>query len=339
MAENREENTNSGEIEAKFQQELSEIALLEEQSQSELQKLTQRNATVSTHLKQVQSQIDEMPPSDIRAAYDAALESQQRLTLMRGQMDKLQSEKQHIERFLASLQEMETSNQSGKAIQADGGGPDSSVRALIHAQESERQRLSRQMHDGPAQALSNIVLQAEIAKRLFEVDPEQAREELENLKNSASATFQKIRDFISDLRPVILDELGLLPTIERYSASYAKKSGLDIDVSGGTSDRSLESYLEVLILRTVQEIISGSDLHDQASSMKVQLDIGDREVSVVIEDDGRGFDSPNLPEDSAMLVKTISDRVEMLGGSFDVQSTPGSGSRFSFSIPAAFSSA
>lgn len=338
MTENRKENIVTGELEAGLQQELNEIALLLEQSKGDLEKLTQRNAVVSTHLQQVQSQIEESSPTEIRAAYDAALEAQQRLALMSGQMDKLQSEKQHIESFLEALHQMQFPDQGDDAAQAEGSRPEASMWALIQAQESERQRLSRQMHDGPAQALSNFILQAEIAKRLIEVDPEKAREELDNLKNSASATFQRIRDFITDLRPIILDELGLLSSIERYSDSYAKKSGLDIEVSATETDRSLESFVEVLIFRNIQEIISGQDLHDQASSMKVQLDIGDREVKVIIEDDGRGFDSLHLPEDPAMLIKGIGERLQMLGGSFDVQSSPGSGSRFSFSIPAVYSS-
>lgn len=332
MTENRADKTNVGKLESEFQQELSEIAILLEQGKGDLEKLTERNATVSSHLQLVQSQIETMPATDIRAAYDSALESQQRLVLMRGQMEKLQSDKMRIESFLTALRQMQIPTQYSNGNQSEGD-PKKSAMALIQAQESERQRLSRQMHDGPAQALSNFMLQAEIAKRLFEVDPEKAREELDNLKNAASATFEKIRDFITDLRPVILDELGLLSTIERYANTYAGKSDINIEVSASSSDRALESYMEMLLFRTVQEIISSPELHDQASAMKVQLDVGDRELSILIEDDGRGFDALNLPEDSAMLVKSISERMEMLGGSFDVQSSPGAGSQFAISIP------
>jgi two-component system sensor histidine kinase DegS len=332
MTENQVDNINPGELESELRQELSDIDLLLEQSKGDLEKLTQRNATVSSQLQTVQSQIEAIPAADVRAAYDAALESQQRLVLMRGQMEKLQSEKQRIESFLTVLRQLQIPTQNSNGNKSDGG-TEKPILALIQAQESERQRLSRQMHDGPAQSLSNFVLQAEIAKRLFEVDPEKAREELDNLKNAASATFEKVRDFISELHPVILDELGLASTIERYANSYAKKTGMSIEVSASSVERVLESFLEVLVFRTVQEIISSPELHDQASSVTIQLEIGDRELSILIEDDGRGFDSINLPEDPAMILKAINERVGLLKGSFDVQSTPGTGSQFSVSIP------
>jgi len=328
----------SGEREAELQQaqqELDDIVLLLEQSKTEVDKLTQRNATIGTHLQQVQSQIEELPPSELAKAYDAALEAQQRLMVMRGQIEKLRSDRKHIERYLSVLQD---STQTGRAGEAGGQGMSAAVEALIHAQESERQRLSRQMHDGPAQALSNLVLQVEIAVRLFEVDPEKARQELDDLKNAASDTFQKVREFITDLHPITLDELGLIPTIERYANSYAKKSGLEVVVSAGGSDRALGLHLDVLVFRTVQELISTPSLHEQASSINVQLNIEDRAVKVVVENDGRSFDPIDLPDEPALLVKSISERVEMLGGTFDVEGRPGSGSLFSVWIPLVSSS-
>jgi two-component system sensor histidine kinase DegS len=98
---------------------------------------------------------------------------------------------------------------------------------LVNAQETERQRLSRQMHDGPAQALSNFILQTEIAMRLMDVDAGQAREELNSLKASAMGTFQKVRNFIFELRPMMLDDLGLAPTIRRYADAFKEQTGLD----------------------------------------------------------------------------------------------------------------
>ena len=86
---------------------------------------------------------------------------------------------------------------------------------IVTAQAAERQRLSRQMHDGPAQALSNFILQTEIAMRLLDVDPAQAREELGNLKTSAMGTFQKVLNFIFELRTMMLDDLGLITTLRR----------------------------------------------------------------------------------------------------------------------------
>ena len=80
------------------------------------------------------------------------------------------------------------------------------------------------MHDGPAQSLTNFILQAEICQRFFDRNPDKAAEELENLKNDASMTFQKVRDFIFDLRPMMLDDLGVVPTVRRYTESFRRKT-------------------------------------------------------------------------------------------------------------------
>lgn len=316
------------------QRELAEVDLLLDQSKGELDKLTQRNATINAHLQQIQNQIDEVPAPDIRVAYDAALEAQQRLVVMRGQFEKLHSDKAHLEHQLQVLKKIREASQGGLELKEDGRSPLASIEVMIQAQEQERQRLSRQMHDGPAQALSNFILQTEIALRLFEIDQEQARQELNSLKVAASSTFQKVRDFIFDLRPMMLDDLGLVPTIKRYADYLAEKMGLEIVVNVSGSERRLEPYLEVVVFRATQELLSNASLHAQASSIKVQLDISERQVRASIEDNGRGFDPHAVPAEAELTLKAIHERMDLLGGSFDIDSAVGQGARFAFSVPA-----
>ena len=315
------------------QRELKEIDLLLEQSKVEVDKLTQRNATINAHLQQIQSQIDEVPPSDIRVAYDAAMDAQQRLVVMRGQLEKLSSDRNHLERILQVLDKIEAASQVEVPAEKDGRSPHASIEIMTQAQEAERQRLSRQMHDGPAQALSNFILQTEIALRLFEVDQDQARQELNTLKEAASHTFQKVRDFIFDLRPMMLDDLGLVPTVKRYADYLAKKLGLEINVNVSGSERRLEPTLEVIVFRAIQELLSNTALHSQATTVKVQLDLGERQVKASIEDNGRGFDPYAVPTEAELTIKAIRERMEMLGGSFELDSAVGKGARFSFNLP------
>jgi two-component system sensor histidine kinase DegS len=316
------------------QKEFKEIDLLLAQSKGEVDKLTQRNATINAHLQSIQSQIDQVPPADIRVAYDAALEAQQRLVVMRSQLEKLQSDRGHLERILDLLRKVKDGIQSGETGEEDGKNAHASIEVMTQAQEAERQRLSRQMHDGPAQALSNFILQTEIAMRLFEVDQDQARQELNALKQAASTTFQKIRDFIFDLRPMMLDDLGMVPTIKRYAANLAEKSSMEISVSVSGSERRLEPYIEVIVFRAIQELLNNSALHNQANNVKVQLDIGERQVRASIEDNGRGFDPRAIPDEAELTIKAIRERMELLGGSFDLDSVVGQGARISFTIPA-----
>jgi two-component system sensor histidine kinase DegS len=266
-------------------------------------------------------------------AYDAALDSQQRLVVMRGQLEKLQGDKTHLGELLDILQNIKEAAQQREDANGRGMRSLPSVELMIQAQESERQRLSRQMHDGPAQALSNFILQTEIALRLFEVDADQARQELNELKTAASTTFQKVREFIFDLRPMMLDDLGLIPTLKRYADTYAEKTGLEISLTVSGSERRLEPYLEVVVFRAFQELLTNHSLHNQATQIKMQLEVGDRIMRGSIEDNGRGFDVENIPEEADLIVKAIADRMEMLGGSFSIDSAVGQGANFAFQMP------
>ena len=316
---------------------LREITLMIEQSQGEVSKLSQRNAAITTHLQQVQSQLDKMPPQEIRSAYDSALDAQQRLLVMRGQLEKLQNEKSHLERFKLTL---EQASEGGRSATASGSSttatknPLASVEMLVNAQETERQRLSRQIHDGPAQALSNFILQTEIAMRLMDVDTAQARDELNNLKTSAMGTFQKVRNFIFELRPMMLDDLGLVPTVRRYSDAFKEQSGLDINVSVTGNERRLEPYLEVMLFRAIQELLGNAARHSQATSVKIMLDLGEDRVRVSVDDNGRGFDPEAVQQSNSLGLKLIRERAEMLGGNFEVDSSIGKGARITFAVPA-----
>jgi two-component system sensor histidine kinase DegS len=226
---------------------------------------------------------------------------------------------------------------SGTVNGAPVKGKFATAEMLIQAQESERQKLSRRMHDGPAQTLSNFILQTEIAMRLFEIDQEKARDELNNLKGAASTAFSQVRDFIFDLRPMMLDDLGLVPTVKKYVEHFREKHKMDVSVQITGNERRLESYLEVMFFRSVQELLNNTALHSQATSLKVILDMGLDSIRLTVEDDGKGFDPEQEldAEDSGLGIKLIRDRSEMLGGNFEIDSSIGNGTRIVVELPAA----
>jgi two-component system sensor histidine kinase DegS len=335
------DNVSSGELDLEKELEettkaLREVTLMIEQSQNELSKLTQRNAAITTHLQQVQGQMDSMSPQEVRNAYDSALDAQQRLFVMRGQLEKLQAEKTHLERLKIFLGNINASSVGGEfsAISTNSGKSTlASVEMLVNAQETERQRLSRQMHDGPAQALSNFILQTEIAMRLFDIDALQAKDELNSLKTSAMGTFQKVRNFIFELRPMMLDDLGLVPTVRRYSEAFKEQTNLDVNVTVTGNEKRLEPYLEVMLFRAIQELLGNAARHSQATQLKVLLDVGDDRVRVSVEDNGKGFDTDAVQQGASLGLKLIRERAEMLGGNFELDSAIGRGARISFAVP------
>ncbi len=315
--------------------ELEEITLLIEQSQLEVNKLAQRNASITADLQQVISQFDTLPREEIRATYDSALDAQQRLFVMRGQLEKLQSDQKYLERLISVMRQVKNALDGGTPMDVEGkGGSFGAVEMMIQAQESERQRLSRQMHDGPAQALSNFILQTEIAMRLFDVDAEKARGELVTLKGAATTTFQQVREFIFELRPMMLDDLGFVPTIKRYVDALKDQTGMDLVVQVTGAERRLESYREVLIFRAIQELVSNAMRHSQANQIRVQIDIGDHDVRTSVDDNGKGIDPQILEADEGVGLKIIRERVEMLGGTFSIDTVPEQGTRVTFQVSA-----
>jgi two-component system sensor histidine kinase DegS len=315
---------------------IKEINLLLEQSELEVNKLTERNANVTGTLQKVQNQFERLPREEIRSAYDAALDAQQRLFVIRGQLEKLQSDKKHLQRQIELLEFID-SNLSEEQIEisdiSDAGEEKYLLEMLVQAQEAERQRLSRQMHDGPAQALSNLILETEIAMRLFDVNKEQAYEELGSLKDSATKTFQQVRDFIFELRPMMLDDLGLIPTIKKYTSALQENTDVNIRLGVTGIERRMEPFLEVMIFRAIQELLRNALTHSQASEIDVKIDVGESSVTVNVEDNGIGFDPDNLEEDKGMGLKLISERVEMTEGKFGLESQIGERTHVFFQVP------
>ena len=314
---------------------LKEITSMLDQSRVEVGKLTQRNTAVNANLQQIHGQIEKIPSIEVRKVYDTALDAQQRLFQMRGQLEKLQSDQTHLVKYKEALERLQGAT-SG-AVEGGSGKSDrsgmESVEMLVNAQEAERQRLSRQMHDGPAQALSNFILQTEIAMRLLDLDPVQARSELNNLKTAAMSTFQKVRNFIFELRPMMLDDLGLAPTFKHYVDTFKEQAGVDVNMMISGNERRLEPYLEVMVFRSMQELLSNAVHQNQATSVKVQMDMGDTGIRLSLDDNGKGFDTDSLEKDSNLGLKLIRDRVEMLGGKFDIDTAPGKGARVTLTIP------
>ena len=319
---------------------LRDISLTLEQSQGELSRLTQKKAAVTAQLQRFQSNLDGVSKQDIRDTFTEAMDAQQRLLVMRGQLEKLQEQQANLGNFVNHLEKvqefLETHSVMDKRGSAQPGG-NVSLEMLITAQEAERQRLSRQMHDGPAQSLSNFIVQAEITTKLFELDPSKAKEEIEKLKSSAMNTFQKVRTFVTELRPMMLDDLGLIPTIKRHVANLKEQTSVDISLVINGGEKKLEPYIEVYLFRSVQELIGNSIKHNQELSGKLKIDVSltleNNQSTLIIQDNGKGFNPEELADTGGLGLKLIKDRAEMLGGSLTVNSDANSGTQVTLIIP------
>jgi len=325
-----------------IKKELKEVDMLIQQTSVEVDRIMQTNSRAVARARQIESSFDTTPREDIKSAYDSLIENQRRLFTMRGQLEKLQSDQKNFTRLAELYQTIlehtapEEINLTESLSLDRPSTPQAMVVSIIEAQEQERLRLSRQMHDGPAQALTNLVLQAEICERLFDRDPARAKDELSELKKNVVNAFKSVKGFIFDLRPMMLDDLGLAPTMRRYAEGTKETgyTGLTLHITG--KDRRFAAHKEVTIFRVVQALIHLGREQGRASSINVVMDIGDAQVTVTIEDNGSGFELDEaLTSADAMRLNlpTHRERIEMLGGKIFFNSAPGQGLRVNFSLP------
>jgi len=209
---------------------------------------------------------------------------------------------------------------------------------IIKAQEEERQRVARDIHDGPAQLLSNVVLKTEICERLVDVDLDKTREELRNLKKIVRESLQDVRKIIYNLRPMSLDDLGLIPTLQRYVLTLQEETGIAVLFQTKGSQPELKSVIALTVFRIVQEAMNNVVKHAKANNISIHIEFQNAELKLFIIDDGQGFDTEKLKlhnEDisSGFGLVSMRERVELLDGDMVISSEPGRGTRLNISIP------
>lgn len=208
---------------------------------------------------------------------------------------------------------------------------------MIEAQEEERHKLAMDIHDGPAQAMAHLLIKAELCERLAEIDKDRFKEEMDNFKSLARATLKDLRKTIFDLRPMSLDDLGLISTLERYIENFVEYSGIPVDFKVVGHTYSMNKSIEVAIFRMVQEALNNISKHSKATEAKVIVEFTPTRLNVSIIDNGIGFDMDKLTKNDSRSITgyglaNMRERAELLGGSMTIKSAPSKGTRISFHI-------
>jgi len=210
---------------------------------------------------------------------------------------------------------------------------------VIEAQEEERRRLARDIHDGPAQILANVVFRIDVSQKLLERDPRRAAAELEQLKGLVRQSLQDVRRIIFDLRPMALDDLGLAPALRSYVSGFGEKTGLSVQMEVRGQERRLPPAVELGCYRLVQEALNNVWKHAQAQRATVRLAFDPALVRAEVTDDGVGFDPLALgeggPRTGHFGLVSLRERAALLGGRARVDSAPGRGTRVLVELPAA----
>jgi len=200
------------------------------------------------------------------------------------------------------------------------------------AQEEERQRIARELHDGLVPVLASLSIRLHTLGKRLENEEHPLAGEIKELAEQAQASSRDIRRLVHDLRPVALDELGLVPALREHLAHCEREHGLAFELAADVPER-LPASVETTLFRIVQEAVNNVLQHAQAQHVRVTLLRGDDHVRLEIADDGRGFEA-QLPRSGRHLgLWSMRERVEHLGGEFEVRSTPGQGTRVMAVVP------
>ncbi|MFZ5898718.1 MAG: histidine kinase [Bacillota bacterium] len=206
---------------------------------------------------------------------------------------------------------------------------------VIEAQEEERKRVAREIHDGPAQSMANIVMRADYCARLIDKDPSQLRSELKGLQDLVRASLDDVRKIIFDLRPMVLDDLGLAPALKRFIEQYSKQYDIKTDLAFHGKNERLGQIVEVALFRIIQEALNNVAKHARATHVLVKVEVSPEKISVMVKDDGKGFDVDKIrPGDKGGYgLVGIRERVQILQGHLSVISKPGHGTTIKVVVP------
>ncbi|HEX2346040.1 MAG TPA: GAF domain-containing protein [Gaiellaceae bacterium] len=206
------------------------------------------------------------------------------------------------------------------------------VRRVVEAQEVERARLARELHDETGQALTSILLGLKALEERVETDDRQAA--IAELRGLVVATLQDVRRLAVELRPAALDDFGLVPALERLCDTMFEQGGVAVDVQSYLDDQRLPAETETALYRIVQEALTNVLKHASAARVTVRLRQSERFVELLVQDDGAGFD-PRGVRDGGLGLVGMRERVALLGGRMVVDSSEGAGTMLKAEVPIA----
>jgi len=224
------------------------------------------------------------------------------------------------------------------SLVGDPSGPPSAADAqmrIVEAQEAERSRLAREVHDGPAQALANAIFQAEVVQRLLDRDERLARAELKQLREVLTRELRGVRAYLSQLRPPLLADLGLSGAIHEAADQIATALNIPVGVDLDDGIDSLPETVEIVTLRIVQEALQNARKHAEPSSIRVRMNRDADGWVLEVRDDGKGFEADDPPVGGRRHfgLQFMRERAELIGATFEVRSSQNLGTAVRMHIP------
>ena len=300
-------------------------------------------------IKTINEHFTEFSEKDIKDAYELSEQTLLELSAKRHEEKELSERRNELERLIKNSREVITKSEllemkvsvaleylnssiveQLEDIQAK---KDIGVR-ILEAQENEKKRISRDIHDGPAQSIANLVLKSEYAYKIIDTSPRKAKKELATLQEEARDTLKDIRRIIYDLMPMSLDDLGLIPTIKKMVSTFKTNTGIDVSMQLKDQGGIESNMINLMVFRVVQEVFNNIAKHSRCDKVIFQLSIDSDQIDVDISDNGVGFDaSKQTREGRGFGLYNLKERVEMVNGIIDIQSRVNQGTQVKISIP------
>lgn len=210
--------------------------------------------------------------------------------------------------------------------------------AIVNIQEEERRRIAQELHDEAGQALTGIKMNLEWVEKELAPSEKAIREKIEEVKSQVGKIMEELRRLSYDLRPAILDELGLVPTLRWYIEEYSKRTRTAVHLQTTGLQKRLSAKVEILLYRVIQEALTNVAKHAQAESVVLSLEKKDVHIHLYITDDGKGFEVKRYFSSPPMIrrglgILGMKERVELAGGTFFIDSDLGQGTRISIKVP------
>lgn len=326
--------------------------------QDEVDVLAKREQKEKQLLVKVSSNFAEYSEEKIRESYDAVRDIQVHLALAREkesqsrrQRDKLELKLRNMERTLVMAERLATklgtvvsylTSQIGNVMAQMSLASKNKFLGvqIIKAQEDERLRVSREIHDGPAQDLANMIYHASICERLVDTKPEEAKHGLQELRRQIRMCLGEVRQIIFDMRPMSLDDLGLIAALKQLTGKLSDRRGMRIEIEVTGKEVAFEKHVEVTLFRIVQEALNNILHHAEVKEGRLRLLYSQSDLSILISDEGKGFNAEESEEmhkagedDGHFGILGMEERARLIGAAFSIKSSPGKGTKVHVKVP------
>ncbi len=216
---------------------------------------------------------------------------------------------------------------------------------ILETQEMDRNRISRDLHDSAVQSLTSLVHKTEYCSKMVDKDPVRVKLELQSMIDLNKEIINDMREIIYDLRPMSLNNIGLISTIQAYCLHLRRYANLDVVLNVVGKEKGLNSIVSVTLYRIIQEACNNAIRHAKAKKVIIRISYMNHSIELDIEDNGFGFDVEKVESESLQRdelhgfgLSTMKERARLLSGSFIINSKPGAGTKIHLVVPVKYTS-